>query len=188
MPGVSCCLALLSLLLTNLCAGMDKSSGDGRRAGHAAIDMPSPPLLAPPTTAHLPEPGTPLNLKLKRTVSPFDLAPSTGLSPVFRGYVQSPLNTATAAPASGLDDEGRRPLAQIIGISATSSLSSLCIVRGNDSPGACIRWSSNDGLGFYVQGRPFMQLKRLMDSKNANICPPGDTSAMCRELPRRMCE
>lgn len=188
MRCVPCCLVLLSMFMPNLCAGMDKSGADARRPGGAALDMPSPILIAPPTTAHLPEPGTPLNLRLKRTVGPFDPVPGAVLSPVFRSYVHSPFSTLPTAPAAGPDNDGHRPLAQIIGIGATTSLSSLCIIRGNDSPGAGIRWSSNDGLGFYVQGKPFMQLKRLMDNKSANLCPPGDTSAMCREVPRKMCE
>lgn len=176
------------MFLADLCPAVDRSAMDTYRFGAAAPYIPSPIFTAPPTTIHLPEPGTLLNLKLQRTLSSIEALPAAVLSPVFRGFVHSPFASLSASPASALDDDGRGHLAQILGIGASTSLSSLCIIRGNDSPGAGIRWSSNDGLGFYVQGRPFMQLKRLMDSKSANICPPGDTSAMCREVPRKMCE
>jgi hypothetical protein len=148
----------------------------------------TPPIPPPPTAVHLPERQGPLLLSLVPTVQLLEPAPASVLSPIFRAYVNASLNAGLQVtdkerlrqPESGLGDW----LFQ----AGSASLSVVCILRGSNSPGLGVRWSLNDGLGFYVQGKPFMQLKRLVEIKKANICPPGDASPVCRDLPRRMCD
>lgn len=113
-------------------------------------------------------------------------------------YLLSPIlqaPTAIAAPDRALrpdpDREDAERLARAIENTeiAERERGTLCLSRSGNSTGAGVRWSSNDGFGFYLQGRGLRQLHKLLyRSSSARLCPAGNASPLCQTLPRRLCD
>lgn len=116
--------------------------------------------------------------------------PATVISPIFRTYIQ-PIASDKALKSLKSNNEelaGEQLIrAMEQQAKAANNNSLVCLNRqGNESSGGGINWSLNDGFGFYVQGKGFKQLQKLM--KRTDICPAGDPSPVCRTLPKQVCD
>ncbi|MFC4160812.1 hypothetical protein [Chitinimonas lacunae] len=129
-----------------------------------------------------------LNLDLPRS-PPSHLSAVAALSPILQG----PAGPAARPPSLRPDPEreAAERLARVIESTeiAERERGTLCLSRSGNSPGAGLRWSSNDGFGFYLQGKGLRQLHRLLyRSSTARLCPSGNASPLCQTLPRRLCD
>lgn len=146
--------------------------------------------IAPVALIKLPDPTLALDLRLPADAPVQEYRPphSSGL-----GQPDSP-KPGTERALSGADDDSNddneHPLARAFNSKGSAPPSALCVAPEGDSPGAGIRWSLNDGVGFYVQGKAFRRIKRLMTSREAGLCSSGDNSALCEDLPlpTRFCQ
>lgn len=139
---------------------------------------------APPST-----PAVPLALDLPYGMQ--EKVPAQVISPIFRSYVApqaGPRASLRSDPAELEKELLARQLEQQARL--YDSDSALCLNRaGGDSTGGGVRWSLNDGFGFYVQGRGFKHLQRLLKHNDVSgVCAPGDPSPMCRHMPRQTCD
>lgn len=127
-------------------------------------------------------PTAPLTLDLPYGLQ--EKVPAQVISPIFRSYVP-PQASPRASPHSDPAELEKELLARLY-----DSDSALCLNRaGGDSTGGGVRWSLNDGFGFYVQGRGFKHLQRLLKHNDVSgVCAAGDPSPMCRHMPRQTCD
>ncbi|MDN3577978.1 hypothetical protein QWZ03_14505 [Chitinimonas viridis] len=132
----------------------------------------------------------PLNLE---PPAAYERTPAYVVSPIFRTYVEPmaqgrPLQDINSSDPNLANEQLVRSL-EIRALAAASN-SEVCLNRqGGDATGGGIRWSLNDGFGFYLQGKGFKQLQRLLKhNKITGICPPGDPSPMCKTLPKQVCD
>lgn len=140
------------------------------------------------------EPGIrPLDLSLDENAADMDSrVPAQVISPIFRTYIEplstglnrAPLHTDPTEQANELLARQLQQQAR-----AASANSTFCLNKAaGDATGGGVRWSINEGFGFYVQGKGFRQLQRLLKHNDiTGICPPGDPSPMCKTMPKRVC-
>ncbi|QDQ27298.1 hypothetical protein FNU76_13505 [Chitinimonas arctica] len=131
----------------------------------------------------------PLNLHLKEYAAPTQPAPATAVSPILRITVQP---MASGKPLQDLHVPAEELAAEQMIRSMeqqawqASANSGVCLnPEGNESSGGGINWSLQDGFGFYVQGKGFKPLQKLM--KRTDVCRPGDPSPMCKTMPKQIC-
>ncbi|QNM96280.1 hypothetical protein [Chitinimonas koreensis] len=167
------------LRLAALCAGCGVLAGPAERIRPPAGQPATPPKA--------------LDLSMDDLDGEDERVPARVLSPIFRSYSE-PLSRAK--PLQDLHRKTPEEIAneQLVRsfeeqARAASDNSAVCLNRdGGNSTGGGVRWSLNDGFGFYVQGRAFKHLQRLMKRNAGNICPPGDPSPMCKTMPKQVCD
>ncbi|MGQ5522867.1 hypothetical protein ACUHMQ_06340 [Chitinimonas sp. PSY-7] len=131
-----------------------------------------------------------LNLKVEAAPVRDERTPASVISPIFR----HPVDTLRALAEPQTLNESPALPAPHINVAAASTDKSddshLCLNRAaGDSTGGGVRWSLNDGFGFYVQGKSFKHLQRLVKHhKISGFCQPGDDNPLCLAIPRQNCD